>query len=220
MVGQMLRASPAWQSFLRERKALCMAGLAIDCARSDHWLERSQKILRTEVSAQVLPAGGHCERSPMYHSLVLEDVLDMLNLASAAGLPDRHPLVARLRPCVAPMLEWLGSMCHPDGDFAFFNHCALGIAPTLGQLEQYADRMAGHRRSGSKRGTRQLAASGFTRLVSGPWTVLLDTGSVGPKEQPAHAHAGTLSPGGFLDWPPAVRQRRDINLLTWRRSTS
>jgi uncharacterized heparinase superfamily protein len=174
-------------------KALCMAGLAIDCARSNHWLESSLKILRTEVPAQVLPDGGHCERSPMYHSLVLEDVLDMLNLAFAAGLPDRHPLVTLLRPCVAPMLEWLGSMCHPDGDFAFFNDCALGIAPTLDQLEQYAERVTGNQSSGSKRGTRQLAASGFTRLVSGPWTVLLDTGSAGPKEQPAHAHAGTLS---------------------------
>jgi uncharacterized heparinase superfamily protein len=112
-------------------KALCMAGLAIDCVRSNHWLERSLKILRTEVPAQVLPYGGHCERSPMYHSLVLEDVLDMLNLASAAGLPDRHPLVTLLRTYVAPTLEWLGSMCHPDGDFAFFNDCEMGIALTL-----------------------------------------------------------------------------------------
>jgi uncharacterized heparinase superfamily protein len=174
-------------------KALCMAGLAIDCARSNRWLERGLKILRTEVPAQVLTDGGHCERSPMYHSLVLEDVLDMLNLASAAGLPDRHPLVTLLRPCVAPMLGWLGSMCHPDGNFAFFNDCALGIAPTLDQLEQYAERVTGKANGIRERGTRQLAASGFTRLVSEPWTVLVDTGSAGPKEQPAHAHAGTLS---------------------------
>jgi uncharacterized heparinase superfamily protein len=86
-------------------------------------------------------------------------------------------------------------MCHPDREFAFFNDCALGIAPTHEQLERYAERVTGKESSGSgsEQGTRQLAASGFTRLVSGPWTVLLDTGSAGPKEQPAHAHAGTLS---------------------------
>jgi len=174
-------------------KALCMAGIAIETTDAPNWLARGLSILEAEVPAQILADGGHCERSPMYHALVLEDMLDMLNVASVAGLPERHPLVTLLRPCVEPMLGWFASMCHPDGDFAFFNDCALGIAPTLGQLEQYADRVVGHRSSGSKRGTRQLAASGFTRLVSGPWTVLLDTGSVGPKEQPAHAHAGTLS---------------------------
>ena len=175
-------------------KALCMAGLAIDCARSDRWLDRGLRILRTEVPAQVLSDGGHCERSPMYHSLVLEDVLDMLNLASAAGLPERHPIVALLRPCVEPMLKWIASMCHPDGNFAFFNDCAVGVAPTRAQLEEYAERVTGAVNNlGSQCGTRQFKASGFTRLVSGPWTIVMDTGSVGPSEQPAHAHAGTLS---------------------------
>jgi len=175
-------------------KALCMAGIAIETTDAPNWLARGLSILRAEVPAQILADGGHCERSPMYHALVLEDMLDMLNLASVAGLPERHPLVTLLRPCVEPMLGWFASMCHPDGDFAFFNDCALGIAPTLKQLESYAERVTATPSDHCvRRGTRRLHTSGFTRLVSGPWTILVDTGSVGPSEQPAHAHAGTLS---------------------------
>jgi len=36
--------------------------------------------VRRELEEQILPDGGHFERSPMYHAMVLEDLLDLLQL--------------------------------------------------------------------------------------------------------------------------------------------
>jgi uncharacterized heparinase superfamily protein len=47
------------------------------------------RILASQLPEQVLDDGGHFERSPMYHSLILEDVLDLVNL---------HRSLARLAP--------------------------------------------------------------------------------------------------------------------------
>ena len=41
-------------------------------------IERS--ILKKELSEQILPDGGHYELSPMYHSIILEDILDLHNI--------------------------------------------------------------------------------------------------------------------------------------------
>jgi hypothetical protein len=36
-------------------------------------------------------------------------------------------------------LDWLQTMCHPDGEISFFNDAAFGIAPALAELMGYAE---------------------------------------------------------------------------------
>ena len=40
-------------------------------------------MLERELDEQILADGGHFERSPMYHSMILEDCLDLLNVIHA-----------------------------------------------------------------------------------------------------------------------------------------
>nr|AIA14495.1 Unknown Function [uncultured bacterium] len=47
-------------------KALVFAGLFFEGPEADAWLRTGLDILRREVPEQVLPDGGHFERSPMY----------------------------------------------------------------------------------------------------------------------------------------------------------
>ena len=42
---------------------------------------------------------------------------------------------------VASMRRWLAAMCHPDGEIAFFNDAAMGIAPSPAELDAYAARL-------------------------------------------------------------------------------
>lgn len=63
-------------------KALVFAGLFFAGDEAAEWLARGLRILRREVPEQVLPDGGHFELSPMYHAIILEDVLDLLNAAN------------------------------------------------------------------------------------------------------------------------------------------
>jgi uncharacterized heparinase superfamily protein len=102
-------------------KALVFAGLFFDNSEAQKWLNTGLKIIAQEVPEQVLPDGGNFERSPMYHAIFLEDLLDLINLT------DRYPGVIRKehaeqwRATASKMLKWLAAMCHPDGEIAFFN---------------------------------------------------------------------------------------------------
>ncbi len=176
-------------------KALVFAGLFFSGKEADDWLACGLKILAAELPEQVLEDGGHFERSPMYHALALEDVLDLLNLARAAG-PSRPVAesVARLCEPYSPrMLHWLRCMCHPDGDISFFNDSTQGIAPVTVELERYARAMGVVAGRPEPHGVQTLADSGYVRASFGPMVALLDVAPVGPDYLPGHAHADTLS---------------------------
>lgn len=176
-------------------KALVFAGLFFEGAEANEWLHRGCSILRRQLREQLLADGGHVERSPMYHALVLEDVLDLLNVFAAQAGPstaDKN-LIAELEEAAGQMLYWLRCMTHPDGSYALFNDCAQGVAAALVELERYAGRLGVVGRYPSATGATHLSVSGYVRLTRGRAVALLDVAPVGPDYLPAHAHADTLS---------------------------
>ena len=62
-------------------KALVFSGLFFAGPEAQKWLTKGIKILSKEIPEQILPDGGHFERSPMYHALALEDMLDLVNIS-------------------------------------------------------------------------------------------------------------------------------------------
>ncbi len=174
-------------------KALVSAGCFFDGAEAQAWLKKSCRILAAQLDEQVLADGGHLERSTMYHAIVLEDVLDLVNLSKvyADALP--APLVAALRATATRMLHWARTMTHPDGEIAFFNDAALGIAPTTAELERYATALGVAAEIGAPTRLADLSSSGYVRLQEGPIVVLFDAAPVGPDYLPGHAHADTLA---------------------------
>ncbi len=96
-------------------------------------------MLERELPEQILADGGQFERSPMYHALALEDVLDLLNAIATLGshrfasAPLRQR-IARARSCDAA--TGLRCMTHPDGTLARFNDSTDGIAPAHEDLER------------------------------------------------------------------------------------
>jgi uncharacterized heparinase superfamily protein len=176
-------------------KAMVFAGCFFDGSAAREWLSEGLKILRRELPEQVLPDGGHFERSPMYQSIFLEGLLDLVNLAGVYGsrIPDHFMRV--WRDTAQHMLEWLESMCHPDGDIALFNDAALGIAPCLCDLRSYGGRLAiaSPGQDSGRLLSRSLSHTGYSRLVCGPAVLLFDGGEIGPDYQPGHSHADTLS---------------------------
>ncbi len=177
-------------------KALVFAGLFFDGPEAAAWLDKGMAILAREMPEQILPDGGQFERSPMYHALALEDLLDLVNLAAA--YPDAIPVcwrgwVATWPQTIAQMRGWLAALCHPDGDIAFFNDAAIGIAPSPAELEAYAERLGFAPPLELKDGITHLADSGYARIQQGAMVAFLDVAPVGPDYLPGHAHADTLS---------------------------
>jgi uncharacterized heparinase superfamily protein len=179
---------------LANAKALIFAGAFFSGPEADRWLRIGLKLLDSEMREQFLADGGHFERSPMYHSMLTEDLLDLAQLRSLYPevLEGRNSQVLRaIDPC--PMLQWLQVMTHPDGGFAFFNDAAFGIAPSCATLFAYARNLGVAMTDRPLAAIESLPHSGYVRLENGPAVLIADVGSIGPNYLPGHAHAGTLS---------------------------
>lgn len=170
-------------------KALIYAGLFFLGKEADTYLDHGIKLFRKYIFSQVLADGGHEELSPMYHAQVLEDLLDVLNIFATYDFrcPDAWFSLAN------NMLDWLASMIHPDGEVSFFNDCAFYEAANYSQLYEYAMRLRLEYTKPDFKKCTALYPSGYIRLHEDPVTFFLDTGNIGPKHLPAHAHADQLS---------------------------
>ena len=174
-------------------KALVFAGAFFQGDEAAHWRECGLRLLRREMEEQFLADGGHFERSPMYHAILLEDVLDLVQLAAILPGLFADVEVARWRALAGRMLRWLRVMSHPDGGIALFNDAAFDIAPTLAQLEAHADALGIARDNDPLGSLEVLADSGYVRMMQGPAVLIADVGEIGPDYLPGHAHADTLS---------------------------
>lgn len=180
-------------------KALVFVGTFLGGRQGDTWLKKGLTILDQEVSEQFLIDGGHYELSPMYHATLLWDMCDLLQLQQQTQLPIFDERVECWRRVITQGVKWLRKLVHPDGDIAFFNDATLGIAPTLEQLECYAEQL-GCSPSGDTNDDNaflqlnHMKASGYA-VIDWPeqHRILVDVARVGLDYQPGHAHADTLS---------------------------
>lgn len=176
-------------------KALIMAGLFFAGAEAQRWLEIGRSILTAELDEQILRDGGQFERSPMYHALAVEDVLDLVNALrcfDGDSRPGLQGLRAQLEGLAPSMLAWMRAMTFSDGSLTHFNDSADGIAPTLAELERYSAGL-GIDLPALHSGDVYLADSGYARLARGSAKAWLDVGPIGPSYLPGHAHADSLS---------------------------
>ncbi|MCW5656399.1 MAG: alginate lyase family protein [Burkholderiaceae bacterium] len=176
-------------------KALVFAGCFFDGPEAHGWLQRGIAILERELGEQILADGGQYERSPMYHALALEDVLDLLSIASACApqVERLHALQDVLRQVAPRMLQWLCAMRHPDGTLGRFNDCAEGVAAPAAELERLAREAHVPWEQPARRRLLHLASSGYMRAEYDGAVALLDVAPLGPDYLPGHGHADTLS---------------------------
>lgn len=178
-------------------KALVFAGLFFEGAEAEKWLGIGLDIITQELPEQVLPDGGHFERSPMYHAIFLEDLLDLINLVGAYPGVVGCERVDQLRATAIMMLKWLQKMCHPDGEIAFFNDTAIGIAPSPAEINAYASQLGIFadqiNKSAGIPTVSRFTDTGYIRLEALNAVAFLDVAPIGPDYLPGHAHADTLS---------------------------
>lgn len=184
--------------YFSNAKALVFAGLAFEGKEADKWLKKGLRIIERQLPEQVLSDGGNFERSPMYHSIFLEDMLDLINVAKV--WPERidNQVVENWEKVAIGMVEWLRGMTHPDGQIALFNDAAFGVTPPPDKLISYAERLGlniSEQRSAKNQAFRveNWPDSGYVRLESASATVFLDVAPIGPDYLPSHANADTLS---------------------------
>ncbi len=170
--------------------AVVFAGLLFEGRRADAWLALESD-LRREIAIQIQPDGSHIEGSPMYHALLLENVLDLLNLARAAGGRAPEALVASLEAAARRMLGAHRVWTHPDGEIALLGDAAFDIAHSPAQLEAYARSLGIEVKDYPRSGA--LADAGVYRMESADLVLIVTAAPPSPAYQPGHAHCDALS---------------------------
>jgi len=172
--------------------AMVWTGLLLETEGASDWRAYSDRLIE-ELDLQVHPDGGHEERSPMYHSLLLENILDLLNLCLAAA--DRSPagLADCLEQTASRMLAALDVLTHPDGRIALFADSGFDLAAEPDALSAYAARLGVRSTEAAARGSALLPQSGYLRLCAGPFVLIASVAGPSPAHQPGHAHCDALS---------------------------
>ncbi len=174
-------------------KALVFAGTFLQGAEAERFLDIGLKILKREIPEQFLEDGGHFELSPMYHCILLLDLLELIQLSSVTQHPKLKAQEAYWRAVAQKALNWLTVMRFPDGEVSFFNDSAIGIAAAPKQLFDYAQSLGFSATPAHTTKLQTLAASGYSKVIMPKHVLLFDHAQVGPDYLPGHAHADTLS---------------------------
>lgn len=184
----------------KNAKALVFCGLFFRGKDARRWLSKGIDILGDELVEQVLPDGGHFERSPMYHGMILEDCLDLLNVCSigpvgqVGQVGQVGKLCELLLERLPSMMRFLSEMTHPDGGIALFNDAALSIEIPPRDLGEYYRAVLGDLPPGSTDSCTAFPDSGYFIMAPRPEDrLIMDCGPVGPDYQPGHSHCDTLS---------------------------
>lgn len=181
--------------------ALVFAGVYFEGKESSLWLKKGLHIINMQVKEQVLPDGGHFERSPTYHVLILEDILDCLNISQTNDCIPK-PVISRLKKVATLMLSFLYDILHQDGELPFFNDGALKIAPVPEKIFEYAGKLGFEvgqytfpvfKKITASRSIIEKHSFGLYVLINKTSRMIVDAGVIGPDYQPGHAHCDTLS---------------------------
>ncbi len=177
-------------------KALIFASFLFDGEESKSWLRKGLAILNREIEEQILPDGGHFERSPMYHSIILEDLLDLISLSEIDPDFFDKDLVVKIREICSKMLNFLEDLTHPNGEISHFNDSSNNISPSFEQIKNLCKSLKLN--INSKELSKNLYFkyyndTGYVNIKSSNVNLILDCAKVGPDYIPGHAHADTLS---------------------------
>jgi uncharacterized heparinase superfamily protein len=186
--------------YFENLKALVFAGVFFQGDDAERWLARGIREVAKQLAEQTLPDGGHYERTPQYHGLMLENYLDLYNLSNAnAGLFPAE-FTALLKQHCEKGLAFYQAILFPDNRLPLFNDTAFCVSPTLEELHEYYWRLTGQScLPGSAERLVNLPDSGVFGYRHNKDMFVMDAGDIGPAYQPGHTHCDMLSYELMLD---------------------
>ncbi|HOC68351.1 MAG TPA: alginate lyase family protein [Candidatus Hydrogenedentes bacterium] len=174
-------------------KNACALAVSACLVNEQVCLAHALKLLHEQINEQILPDGGHIERSPMYHAHVLWDCLLVY-----AVLEEKPTFLA---DALIKMCAFLNTITHPDGEIPLFGDSALKEAAPTQALVRLAMRLLPHPKSepgnSSVRDRHGVALEPSGYYCMGDQTtgdfMIVKTAPPLPPWQPGHSHADMLS---------------------------
>ena len=146
-------------------------------------------LLNSQINTQILNDGYHYELSPFYHSIIIEDLLDIVNLGKIYKYDFK--IDKRL---ILKMINALKLTTHPDGNLANFNDTHHKVKYAFKALENYYLKIFSNQiKLNNEQKINSLNNSGFYRYNNKYFDIICFFGSITSHHQPGHSHACTLS---------------------------
>jgi hypothetical protein len=173
--------------------ALYVGGLT---TKREEFIGKGKKLLIRELKKQVLNDGMHYERSPMYHLIILERLLDSLNFAKST----KDNLEPELGFYAIKMTRL--TMIWKDLDrVPMMQDSAYGIALSVPSILEYSNKLLGDHYPAT---VNHLGDSGYRIINSDNFSLFANVASLGPSYQPGHAHADELNFELFYRGAPVI----------------
>lgn len=182
--------------YFENLKALLFAGVYFEGDDALRWRTRAIKNLGVQLEEQVLEDGGHYERSPQYHCLMLENYLDIYNLAINNNEYFNNTFINQIQVVSEIGLNFLNDIVFPDQKIPLFNDSAFGVSPSVVELNMYANSLFGYIAPKKLLKPIEIIAkddSGLYGLRTLKDMLIMDCGDIGPPYQPGHTHCDFLS---------------------------
>jgi len=147
--------------------------------------EKFKKELLDQLKEQILEDGMHFELSPMYHKIILEDLIKV-----SYWLKDEE-IYTDLITYIQKMIDVTYSFENNFGKTPAFNDSADGVSKDFRCLLEVCNRY--FKLSPQSNSNTSLDKSGFYIIEDKDKKLIFDTGNICPSYLPAHGHCDALS---------------------------
>lgn len=175
------------------------------------------ELLLKQIDEQVLSDGVHFELSPMYHKIILEDILRVyFALVSVNRRGDAEKLVSTIKA----MSSAVASLEKGFNRTPLFNDSGDNVAKSRNSLLECCRQIAPDIRDDIS----ELSDSGYYKLYGNSTAIVFDCGQLGPSYMPGHSHCDCLSFELFYEGHPVFVNSGTFNyqsdLRSYFRSTA
>ena len=204
---------------LENAVALLIASRFLGGRLADECEATAKRVLSVEVDEQILADGAHFELSPMYHTIVLQRLLQCVALL---GRGDAF-IEGVIAPVVPRMLRFLRGILCPDGDIPLLGDSARNFGPAPQRLIGLAEQLGFDGEASTGRGLTGFADAGLFVLSTDRLWCIVDAGPVCPSYLPGHGQADSLtielwSDGACIVGDPGVHEYSGPE-RSWNRSS-
>lgn len=157
-------------------------------------LDRWMKSYEQQLEEQILNDGGHFELSHMYHNIIIEDIIDILNIINGKGF---RAFEERLSSILVRMIHWANYLTNAVGNLFYTNDCVDGVSKQTNDLKNYAKKILKDSNNnlvlGDGTNLITLTDSGFSSVRTNSFFLCINHADVKASYIPGHFHADTLS---------------------------
>lgn len=167
--------------------ALAFVARCFDGTGARNLRRRADRMLRAQLATQLTPSGCHEEQSPMYQTIILDRLIDLVGVLA----PD-DPAGKWIRDAASRMNRFLCHLLMPDGNFPLLGDSTRSASVKLWAMRARASKLLGERLTQPESGYSQRDGYHVFRNMKAGDYVLFDAAPLGVDSLGAHMHADIL----------------------------